>query len=54
VAEPTGPDAIQEKAYHTYKSAAIPWVVRLLWVGFWIGLVIYVIRWAIPSAKNYF
>jgi hypothetical protein len=44
----------EDRAFHTYETHRIPWYVRLIWVGFWIGAIWYVIRFAIPSAKNYF
>ncbi len=52
--EPTGPGPRQEGQFHTYVSARIPWYVRLIWIGFWIGCIWYIIRLAVPSAKNYF
>lgn len=52
--EPTGPSAQSDSQFHTYSTHAIPWLVRLLWVGFWVGCIWYIIAYAIPSAKNYF
>ncbi len=43
-----------ERRYHTYTTHRIPWFVRSIWIGYWIGLVWYLITFAIPSAKNYF
>lgn len=48
------PATTPEKRFHTYTTHRIPWFVRLIWICFWIGLVWYIIRYAIPSAKNYF
>ncbi len=44
----------QDRKYHDYTTHHIPWYVRLMWVGFWIGGFWYVIKYAIPMAKNYF
>lgn len=44
----------EERNFHTYTSHVIPWYVRVAWLLFWIGLMWYIIRFAIPSAKNYF
>jgi hypothetical protein len=43
-----------DRSYHTYETHRIPWLIRLLWVGFWVGAVWYVLRYAIPMARNYF
>lgn len=44
----------QENQYHTYTTHRIPWFVRFIWICFWIGLVWYIVRYAIDSAKHYF
>lgn len=54
MAETPHPSPEQEQSYHTYTTHRIPWYVRLMWVGFWILLVWYVVRYAIPSARTYF
>jgi hypothetical protein len=43
-----------ENRFHTYVTHQIPWYIRVMWVGFWIGLVWYLVAYAIPNAKNYF
>ena len=43
-----------EGRYHTYVTQHIPWYVRGLWICFWVGAVWYVVKFAIPMAKNYF
>ncbi len=43
-----------ENRFHTYTTHRIPWYVRAMWIGFWVGLVWYVVKFAIPMAKNYF
>lgn len=44
----------EEGKYHTYDSSHIPWYIRAMWILFWIGAVWYVVKFAIPMAKNYF
>lgn len=43
-----------EGQFHTYTTHQIPWFVRLIWVGFWVGAIYYVLKYAIPMAKTYF
>jgi len=43
-----------DRAFHTYTTHHIPWYVRLLWVGYWVAAIWYVVKFAIPMAKNYF
>jgi hypothetical protein len=54
VTSPTEPTPDEEGRFHTYTTHRIPLFVRLIWICFWIGLVWYIIRYAIPSARNYF
>ena len=44
----------EDLAFHSYTTHRIPWYVRLLWVGFWVGGIWYVIKYGIPYAKMYF
>ncbi len=43
-----------ENRFHTYVTHHIPWYIRAMWIVFWIGLVWYLVAYAIPNAKNYF
>ena len=43
-----------ENQHHNYIGNDIPWYVRLLWVGFWVWAIWYVIRYAIPMAKTFY
>jgi len=43
----------QDSEFHTYVTHRIPWYVRAMWIAFWIGLIWYVIEFAIPSAKTF-
>ncbi len=47
-------EAKQDSRYHTYTTHSIPWFIRVMWVGFWIGMIWYIVKYAIPMAKNYF
>jgi hypothetical protein len=47
---PDTPPGVEGKN-HAYVGNAIPWYVRLLWVGFWILFVAYILRWLIPALK---
>ena len=40
-----------ENKYHDYVSNRIPWYVRLIWVGFWVFAVYYVIRYLFPNLQ---
>jgi len=52
---PTDTSSPQEEGrYHTYTTHRIPWYVRMIWVGFWVGAIWYVIKYAIPMAKTYY
>jgi len=52
--ESKDPTVMSDRQYHTYVTHRIPWWVRGLWIGFWIGLAWYVIKFAIPASRNYF
>ncbi|MEX2185414.1 MAG: hypothetical protein WD875_01415 [Pirellulales bacterium] len=45
----TTPD--EEHRYHDYRGSAIPWYVRLLWLGFWILAIYYVVSYLIPEMQ---
>jgi|GEM_PF-1725843 len=44
----------EDKTHHTYTTHRIPWYVRAMWLVYWIGLIWYIIAFAIPSAKDYY
>ena len=52
--EPSETTPQKDKEFHTYQTHRIPWYVRAMWILFWIGLIWYIIKFAIPNAKNYF
>ena len=41
----------QDHVYHYYRGNEIPWYVRAIWVGFWIGTVYYIIRYFFPAMQ---
>jgi hypothetical protein len=43
--------ATREGRFHTYVGARIPWYVRLIWLGFWVFAVVYVIRYLFPALQ---
>lgn len=47
--EQTTPE--QEHVYHYYRGNEIPWYVRVIWLGFWIGTVYYIIRYFFPAMQ---
>jgi hypothetical protein len=46
--------ARDEANFHTYVTHRIPWYVRAMWICFWVGLMWYVIKFAIPMARDYY
>jgi hypothetical protein len=45
----TTPD--EEHRFHDYRGSAIPWYVRLLWLGFWLLAIYYVVSYLIPQMQ---
>ncbi|MCA9050645.1 MAG: hypothetical protein KDA89_18030 [Planctomycetaceae bacterium] len=45
------PSPREEHTFHHYRGNVIPWYVRLIWVGFWIGTVWYMIRYFFPAMQ---
>ena len=43
--------AQEEARHHRYVGNAIPWGVRLIWIGFWIFTVYYSIRYLLPALQ---
>jgi hypothetical protein len=46
------PVAEAETRFHTYKGNRIPWYVRLMWLGFWVFAVYYVITYLFPDLQT--
>jgi hypothetical protein len=44
----------KDREYHTYTTHRIPWYVRGMWAGFWVGAIWYFVKFVIPMARNYF
>ncbi|HCP11266.1 MAG TPA: hypothetical protein DIT89_02930 [Planctomycetaceae bacterium] len=50
-----GPDQStpeQEHVYHYYRGNEIPWYVRVIWLGFWIFTVVYILRYFFPAMQT--
>lgn len=45
------PQPDQEHAFHHYRGNAIPWYVRVIWIGFWIFTVYYIIANFFPALQ---
>jgi hypothetical protein len=41
----------QEHVFHYYRGNEIPWYVRMIWLGFWIFTVVYIIRYFFPALQ---
>ena len=48
VEQPT-PD--EEHSFHHYRGNVIPWYVRVIWIGFWIFTVYYIIANFFPALQ---
>ncbi len=46
--------AEHERQFHRYVSNDIPWWVRAMWIGYWIGAISYVTRYLIPMVRATF
>ncbi len=49
-----GPDQTtpeQEHVWHYYRGNQIPWYVRVIWLGFWIFTVYYIIQNFFPAMQ---
>lgn len=40
-----------EHKFHHYTGNAIPWYVRLIWLGFWVFVIAYTIQYLFPAAQ---
>ena len=45
------PIAESESKYHRYIGNAIPWGVRLIWIGFWVFAVYYTLQYVLPALQ---
>jgi hypothetical protein len=48
--DPGSPEA--ESQYHTYLGNRIPWYVRMIWLGFWVFTIYYVITYLFPDLQS--
>lgn len=42
----------EDSRFHDYRGNAIPWYVRLMWIGFWVFAVAYAIQFLFPSLRE--
>jgi hypothetical protein len=51
---PQQPDssAQTEHSYHRYVGNRIPWWVRMIWLGFWVFAIYYVVTYLFPSLQS--
>ena len=47
--ENTSPEV--EGQHHAYEGSAIPWYVRLIWLGYWLFAIYYVIQYLFPAVQ---
>lgn len=40
--------ADEDLRYHRYTGNAIPWFVRLIWIGFWVFAIYYLVTYFLP------
>lgn len=50
-APPEQPTVEEEHQFHHYRGNEIPWYVRMIWVGFWIFAVYYVVVNLFPAMQ---
>lgn len=48
---PESGTAEAERQFHHYTGNRIPWYVRLLWLGFWILAIAYVVQYLFPALQ---
>ena len=46
------PTAADENRFHSYVGSRIPWYVRLIWIGFWVFAIYYVITFLFPDLQT--
>lgn len=51
-ADPNTPEG--EKRFHRYVGNRIPWWVHMIWLGFWILAITYVLRYLFPAIRTEF
>ncbi len=43
------PSAEAEHEHHQYAGNTIPWYVHLMWIGFWVFVIVYTLRYLVPA-----
>lgn len=49
--QPESTSAETEHQFHNYTGNAIPWYVRLIWIGFWIFAIYYTVQYLFPAVR---
>lgn len=42
---------VAEAKFHTYRTHAVPLVVHVIWILFWIGAVYYFVNYLLPALQ---
>lgn len=45
------PTPVEENRYHSYEGSAIPWYIRVMWLGFWIFAIALTLKYLIPAIQ---
>jgi hypothetical protein len=48
---PENTSAQHEHQHHHYSGNAIPWYVRLIWIGFWCFAIYYTVTYLFPAIR---
>lgn len=51
ITSPPPDSPVGEGRYHTYRTHAIPFIVHLIWILFWIGAVYYLVNYLLPALQ---
>ena len=43
--------AESEHHFHNHNGNAIPWCVRLIWIGFWVFAIYYTVQFLFPAVR---
>lgn len=45
------PSAETEQKFHNYSGNAIPWLIRVMWLGFWAFAIYYTVQYLFPALR---
>jgi hypothetical protein len=52
--QPPDESPAAEGKHHRYTTNAIPWLVRVLWIGFWAFAIYYALTYLFPDIQHQF